>query len=309
MKETVIQQQEGAIQWIDLINPSEDEIQDISRQFRIESFFLLDSMNPEHFPRFDVLPEGIHFLILRIYDDQCTPQADTVRELTRKIALFYSPNFLITVHRRELDWLNALKKNSTQFAGKKNIIDALVTKIIQESVLQFEKPIQSASRCLESYEVTIFKDKNPQMIIEELYLTRRKAAVFLEMIQQIADLLPNPLFFQAANARNSSTLKRLQSETERLSFYSKKLYESISSLIHLHLSLASHRTNEVMRVLTVFSAFFLPLTFIVGIYGMNFKYMPELEQPYGYFAVIALMIAVSVFIFIWFRRRGWIAFK
>ena len=61
-----------------------------------------------------------------------------------------------------------------------------------------------------------------------------------------------------------------------------------------------------MRVLTVFSAFFLPLTFIVGIYGMNFAHMPELAQPWGYPAVLVIMAAVSGTIFVWFRRKGWL---
>ena len=65
-------------------------------------------------------------------------------------------------------------------------------------------------------------------------------------------------------------------------FYADELLEDVNNLLHMQLSLASHRGNEVMRVLTIFSAFFLPLTFVVGIYGMNFHYMPELTQPWGY---------------------------
>lgn len=310
MKETIIQQQDGSITWIDLINPSEEEITNISSIYKIDSFFILDSMNPDHFPRFDILSDSVRFLILRIYDDTCTNQSDTIRELTRKIALFYGPQFLITVHRRELDWLNNIKKTAIQYCHKKNAIDALVTKIIQESILQYEKPIQAEARNLENYEVNIFKESGSKKILENLYLTRRKASVYLEMLEQSNELLNTNLFFQSANnTRNTSTLKRLQSETARLSFYSKKLYDSISSLINLYISIASHRTNEVMKVLTVFSAFFLPLTFIVGIYGMNFKYMPEIEQPYGYYTVISVMILISLIIFLWFRRKGWIGTK
>jgi magnesium transporter len=74
----------------------------------------------------------------------------------------------------------------------------------------------------------------------------------------------------------------------------------------MQLALASHRTNEVVRVLTVFSVFFLPLTFIVGVYGMNFRYMPELTQRWGYPAVLAFMGLVTLMIYLWFHRRGWL---
>jgi magnesium transporter len=69
------------------------------------------------------------------------------------------------------------------------------------------------------------------------------------------------------------------------------------------MSVAAQKNNDVVKLLTVFSAFFLPLTFIVGLYGMNFKYMPELEWRYGYFMVIFSMIIMSVFIYIWFKVK------
>ena len=74
----------------------------------------------------------------------------------------------------------------------------------------------------------------------------------------------------------------------------------------MQLALASHRSGEVMRVLTLFSAFFLPLTFVVGVYGMNFDYMPELRHPLGYPLVLAAMAGVTLAIYVWFKRRGWI---
>jgi magnesium transporter len=84
------------------------------------------------------------------------------------------------------------------------------------------------------------------------------------------------------------------------------LHENIHQLLNIYISLASQKTNEVMRILTVFSAFFLPLTFIAGVYGMNFHWMPELHQKYGYPAVIILMALVTLIIFQWFKRKNWL---
>jgi magnesium transporter len=86
----------------------------------------------------------------------------------------------------------------------------------------------------------------------------------------------------------------------------EELHDSVSSLLNIYISLSSQRTNEVMRVLTVFSAFFLPLTFIVGVYGMNFSHMPELIHPYGYLGVWVVMLIVTILIFRWFKQKGWI---
>jgi magnesium transporter len=73
--------------------------------------------------------------------------------------------------------------------------------------------------------------------------------------------------------------------------------------MNTYLSVHAQKTNEVMKLLTVFSAFFLPLTFIAGIYGMNFKHMPELNGSYSYFIIIGLMAVLSIVIFLWFRKK------
>jgi magnesium transporter len=64
--------------------------------------------------------------------------------------------------------------------------------------------------------------------------------------------------------------------------------------------------NEIMKVLTVVSSIFIPLTFIVGVYGMNFKYMPELEYPYGYYTVVLVMILIGAGLLSYFIKRGWL---
>jgi magnesium transporter len=84
------------------------------------------------------------------------------------------------------------------------------------------------------------------------------------------------------------------------------LSDNINHLLNVYFSAASQRTNEIIRVLTIFSVFFLPLTFIVGVYGMNFDFMPELRWRLGYPGVLLLMAAVTIVIFLWFKRRKWL---
>jgi magnesium transporter len=76
--------------------------------------------------------------------------------------------------------------------------------------------------------------------------------------------------------------------------------------MNLSLSMASNRTNDVMRVLTIFSMFLLPLNVVTGIYGMNFELMPELKNPLGYPMALGLMLLLEIVIFVWFRKRGWL---
>ena len=92
---------------------------------------------------------------------------------------------------------------------------------------------------------------------------------------------------------------------ERLLSLTQMYYEICGDLVDGHISLSSHQLNITMRILTVITAVFVPLTFIAGIYGMNFAHMPELEHPYGYFMVLGLMMSIGVGLAWLFRRKGW----
>ena len=82
--------------------------------------------------------------------------------------------------------------------------------------------------------------------------------------------------------------------------------DMLSGMLDIYLSSISNRMNEIMKVLTIISTIFIPLTFIVGLYGMNFKFMPELEWPWGYPLVLLLMSGVTVFMLFYFRRKKWL---
>ena len=81
--------------------------------------------------------------------------------------------------------------------------------------------------------------------------------------------------------------------------------ELMNSLMDLYLSYNSHKMNEVMKVLTIMSSIFIPVTFVVGVYGMNFDYMPELRSPYGYISVWVVMLAMMTGLLFYFRRKKW----
>jgi magnesium transporter len=107
--------------------------------------------------------------------------------------------------------------------------------------------------------------------------------------------------------------KHLHGQLSKLYFYADDLSENIQALVNLQVSLASQTTNEssfkineVTRLLTLFSVYFLPLNFIAGIYGMNFKFMPELESKFGYPFVLLVMCFTALCLYWWTKKKGWL---
>jgi magnesium transporter len=106
--------------------------------------------------------------------------------------------------------------------------------------------------------------------------------------------------------KKSSELQDIRDSQAKLHLYYEQLSEDAINLVSTYMSYSAQKTNEVMKVMTIFSAYFLPLTFIVGVYGMNFDQMPELRWKYGYPAILLVMFLVFLVIYLWFRRRKWL---
>jgi magnesium transporter len=135
-----------------------------------------------------------------------------------------------------------------------------------------------------------------------MYWLKRKAEVSKRVLQLSKTVLDN---INRENGHDPQ-VQDLQDLYLRVLTMYEEIDNSTNHLINIHIGLASQRTNEIMRVLTIFSVFFLPLTFIVGVYGMNFRYMPELETKIGYPATWLAMLVITAAIFWWFKKKEWL---
>lgn len=295
--------------WIDLSDPNRKVLTELATELNLPPQTLKDCLKPEHLPKIERFKEVI-FIITRVYDDKCTEDSDNVQELTRKIALFWGPSFLVTVHRKEHNLISQLRDKITQEQkiDKYSVLSDLMMGIVQS----YDTPIQKALNELEDLEMKIFQgDDSSPMLLESGYYLKRRASVFRRILKLTADIISK--FKNGSTDKAIDVLQEAQEEIDHILFYADELIDNIHNILNLHVSLvsqktnsASHNTNEVMRVLTIFSVFLLPLNFIAGIYGMNFKFMPELEWRYGYPMALGMMLAVSIVAFIAFKRRGWI---
>lgn len=293
--------------WVDIENPSKSELEAIATKYRLPFRAVQDCLDAEHLPKFERFGD-LNFIIVRSYDDKAAPDADTVQELTRKVALFESHGFLITIHRVKQNFLEAVKAEwRAKAAGGDHCKSHIVMlSVLSNAIQTFENPIISNRNLLEEFESKVFRHAGETL--EDGYYLKRRASTFKRMLRMTLDILPS---VAAEYKDESSTLQDVKEMGERLYFYAEEFFDNINNLLALYLSLSSHRmsaashkTNEVMRILTVFSVFFMPLNLITGIYGMNFENMPELKWHKGYPFAIFLMLIITISIWAYFKRRG-----
>lgn len=291
--------------WADVTGPGEKELVELSRQFQIHPTSLKDCLDPLHLPKFETIGET-RFLLLRYADTQAAKQADadTVRELTRKIAIFLLPNGIITIHRATADFIDEIWPSWEKEPPRdRDQLFHIVNQIIKRVVMTYEPMLLAAEDVFEEFEDRILSRRPDEKLLEQLYFLKRKVTVYKKMLRASLDAVSR---CDSPTLRNGPYFQDLKEEWERQYFHAEELVEDSNHLMQTQLSLASYRTNEVMRILTLFSAFFLPLTFIVGIYGMNFVFLPELKWKYGYPATLIGMALITLGIWTWFRRNRWL---
>ncbi|AKQ47597.1 hypothetical protein TH63_10155 [Rufibacter radiotolerans] len=290
----------SAWQWIDLENPSEAELLAVAAEFGLHRTSVVDSLQPEHLPKYEAIG-ATAFMITRVFDSGADREADTIQELTNKVGIFYAEGYIITIHRGSSLLIQDIQEKYVA-TGLVNSTSELLLKLVKAIFKTYESPAHKLAEELDFYEAKTFLNQKMPPLIKGLYHLKRKATVcrrVLRLSEVVIDSM-GQAGFQATAVQDLRDLYiHLQTQLEEVN-------EGTNNLINTYLSLSSQKTNEVMRVLTLFSAFFLPLTFIAGIYGMNFEFMPELRKTYGYPGALLAMGVVALAIYLWFRKKNWL---
>lgn len=291
---------DSAIVWTDITNPTKEELEKVSKTYNLSSYTLIDSLDPDHLPKYEE-HNKTHFFIVRILQHSHEHE-QTVRELSSKIAVFYNSDFIITIHRTAQPIMQEIRKNCIR-NGKLETTGGMAIKIIWEMLHSYELPAIKLSDKIDYYESKVFLKKNiPADMIEGMYYLKRKAGLCKKLL-----LLTNEVVNSVkVEEKDLPALQDVRDLHLKLLTLYGQVQDDANNLLNIYLSLSARKTNDVMKILTIFSVFFMPLTFIAGIYGMNFKFMPELDEKWGYPLALLAMVIVSVVIFIWFRRKKWL---
>lgn len=289
---------ENTVTWIDLCAPTRTEIEQVSEEYHLNSYAITDSLDPDHLPKYEQ-HDNIHFFIIRLLHNEDL-KLPTVQSVSCKIAVFFTDSFIITVHRTEQPFIKAIMDNEVK-RGSITSTEGIAVQIAGQALRTFEQPALVLSDEIDRYESRLFLKENiPDDMIRSIYYLKNRAGLYKKLL-----LLTNEVLGSLrVESEQRPALRDVRDLHTRLLLLNDQVLDDAHNLLNIYLSLSSHRTNEVMRLLTIFSVFFMPLTFIAGIYGMNFKFMPEIESSLGYPITLIVMLVVSAVIFYGLKEKN-----
>ena len=277
--------------WIDIEDANKKELEIIASKYNLSYFLMKDSLDIGHLPKYEQLHKH-DFFIFRAYTSTINLNIDEIGEMSNKIAFFIFEDKLITIHRAHFSFLNIHEEKHIK-------ISELFLRIVGFMIDSFKKPTIELSNKITQIEKTIFLKDYRVVLIEELYFIKSQSRILKKIISITQSIVQE----SQDKYKVSYIHQDIQDQLLHLLTMNEESLENSTQLMNTYLSLSDQKNNEVVRLLTIFSVFFLPLNFIAGIYGMNFSFMPELTWKLGYVFALSLMAIVVIVIYLWFRRK------
>lgn len=287
--------------WINLNNASQEEQLQVLQHFAISPTLAEDFSRERHPPKMEAQTD-FTLLIMRGYADADFSEYSS----SAQVNLLYSKQVLISKVQCHNPVL--LKQLEPQISAGKNhnIAEWVKQLIFAVSGSYLEKLINFEDEQSELEDVMLHSGNDEQMA-----LIMRYRSVLRKINRNLAyqkDIFSDALYEEQSplfRHFNNTEIRDFYEKFERLHSMTDMYYDQLSDLVHSYMSTTSHQINERMKVLTIVSTIFIPLTFIAGIYGMNFINMPELQMSNGYFIVLIAMVTGGIAGLTWFKIRGW----
>lgn len=291
--------------WVDMNNPPVEEDQILIDVFGLHPLVVEDCRATRHHPKIEEFPDYLYFIMHGV-------RADTSAERFNTIELdgVLGQNYVITFHIEEFRSINNVRQRvlSSPTACQRGPT-FLLHQILDQIVDYYTPVLDDFDERIATLEDRIFHLKQPDTsILEEIMSLKRSVLRLRRISSKQLDILYRMSHGQYVLIDEQALpfFRDIYDHLVRVTDLAENYRDLITGALDAYLSVVSNRMNEIMKVLTIFSAIMLPLTFIAGVYGMNFEHMPELKKEYGYFVVWGIMIIVAIGMLLLFWRRGWI---
>ncbi|MBH1959776.1 MAG: magnesium transporter CorA [Flavobacteriia bacterium] len=288
-------------EWIDVEAPTQEDLDFLHERYEINTLLLEDTIDPNHLPKFEQ-DNAVKFFLMRENTELERTSLNTISDISTKLGIFLFQNVIITVHRMKNRSIYEFKKEVLLPENKEITTDAIALKLALKVMKSFDDESQNLMETMDNVENEIFlKNTNNSNQIRRLYKLKRKSGLNARILNMSADWIDKFKTLQL----NDAEVTDLKDKHKDVIADFEHLNAQVTNLISMFLAMSDQKANQVMKVLAIYSMYFFPITFIAGIYGMNFENMPELRQPSGYFFTLGLMAFIALLTFIYVRRKRW----
>lgn len=279
-----------------------EKIQAIGEIFGFHRLALEDVVNTHQRPKVEPY-DNYFFIVLRMVS---TPGQSNLEQ----ISLFFGRDFVITFQERKGDCFDPVR--ARLLSGRGRIrgagADYLAYALTDAVVDAYFPHLEVFGDRLEELEADVMRGNDMNSLVRRIHDIKRDLLGVRRAVWPLREAMSSLIREENALIQQETRvyLRDCYDHAVQLMDMTETYRELASGLMDLHISTVGQRTNEVMKVLTIFAAIFIPLTFIAGLYGMNFEVMPELGWKFGYPTALGVMVVVAGVLLIYFRRKGWL---
>jgi len=281
-----------------------DILEKTGAHFGIHPLILEDIMNPGQRPKMEDFEDYIFVVVKMIYFDDKKNDIEA-----EQLSIILGPNFVISFQEKEGDIFNPIRDRIRKGRGRirKMKADYLAYALIDTIVDHYFIVLEKLGEKIEGMEEELVTKPTPETL-QSIHTLKRELIFLRKSIWPLREVI-SVLERGESSLINESTgiyLRDVYDHTIQVVDTIETFRDMVSGMLDIYLSSISNKMNEVMKVLTIIATIFIPLTFVAGLYGMNFKYIPELEWHWGYFAVLFLMVIIGFGMVLYFRNKKWL---
>ncbi|ROI10957.1 magnesium transporter CorA [Kaistella haifensis] len=288
-------------EWIDVEAPTPEDLLFLHERYKINQLLLEDTIDPNHLPKYEQ-DNDVKFFLMRENTELERAHLNTISDISTKLGIFLIGKVIITIHRMKNRSIYEFKKEILLPENKEVTAEKIALNLALKVMKSFDDESQNLMETMDNIENEIFlKNTNSPNQIRRLYKLKRKSGLNTRILNISADWVDK---FKTLNLVDTQVTDLKDKHKDVIADF-EHLNSQVINLISMFLALSDQKANQVMKVLAIYSMYFFPITFIAGIYGMNFENMPELRQPLGYFITLGVMAFIALLTFIYVRRKRW----
>jgi len=296
---------ESTVTWINVDGIHQVEIlEKLGNYFGLHSLMLEDILNTGHRPKMEDFGDYIYVILKMLYYDNKSNEV-----LPEQTSLILGPNFVISFQEMQRDVFDAIREQIRNGEGhiRKMGADYLAYALIDTVVDRYFLILEELGEKIDNTEEDLVTNPTSQML-QTIHNLKREVIFLRRSVWPLREVVSSLERAESALIKKTTIvyLRDVYDHTIQVMDTIETFRDMVSGMVDIYFSSVSTRMNAVMKILTTIATIFIPLTLIAGIYGMNFKYIPELEWHWAYPAVLFTMVAVGVSMLIYVMRKRWL---